>query len=104
MLIPVLFLSASIILKNIGVCYRCSQKLGSGKRTLAAQIAIRIAKKDTKLKIKIVEEGDLLSSDLESMQSTILVIHNPVKTWFTSKHTDKIMSCLLKLCTKAKKK
>lgn len=68
-------------------------KLGSGKRTLAAQIAIRIAKKDTKLKIKIVKEGDLLSVDLESMQSTILVIHNPVKTWFTSKHTKEIMSC-----------
>lgn len=76
-------------------------KLGSGKRTLAAQIAIRMAKKDTNLKIKIVGEGDLLSVDLKSMQSTIFVIHNPVKTWFTSKHTDEIMSCLSKLCSNA---
>lgn len=56
-------------------------KLGSGKRTLAAQIAIRLAKKNTELKIKIVREGDLLSVDFESMQSSILVIHNPIKTW-----------------------
>lgn len=28
--------------------------LGSGKRTLAAQVALRLAKKDSKLKIKIV--------------------------------------------------
>lgn len=79
-------------------------KLGSGKRTLAAQIAIRLAKKDPKLKIKIVREGEDLSEDLASMQSTVLVIHNPVKTWFTSKHTDEIMSCLSKICMNAKKK
>lgn len=78
-------------------------KLGSGKRTLAAQIAIRLAKKNTELKIKIVREGDLLSVDFESMQSSILVIHNPIKTWFTSEHTAEIMSCLLKICKNAKK-
>lgn len=78
-------------------------KLGSGKRTLAAQLAIRIAKKDTKLKIKIVTERDALFEYLESKQSTILVIHNPVKTWFTSNHTDEILSFLLKICTNAKK-
>lgn len=78
-------------------------KLGSGKRTLAAQIAIRLAKKNTKLKIRIIREGDLQFVDLESLQSTIFVIHNPVKTWFTSKHTNEIMSCLSKLCMNAKK-
>lgn len=79
-------------------------KLGSGKRTQAAQIAIRLAKKNTQLKIKVVTEKDVLSEYLESIQSTILVIHNPVKKWFTSKHTDEILSCLLKICTIAKRK
>lgn len=51
----------------------------------------------------MVREGDLLSVDLVSMQSTVLVIHNPVKSWFTSKHTHEIMSCLSKICLNAKK-
>lgn len=79
-------------------------KLGSGKRTLTAQVAIILAKKNTKLKIKIVREGGLQSEDLGSRQSTILVIHDPVKTWFRSKHTAEVMSCLLKICTNAPQK
>lgn len=71
-------------------------KLGSEKRILAAQKAIRLAKKYTDLKIKIVREGDLLSVYLGSMQSTILVKHNPLKTWFTSKHPNDTMSCFIK--------
>lgn len=55
-------------------------KLGSGKRTLAAQIAIRIAKKNPALKLKIVTERETISEDLESMHSTILIIQDPVKT------------------------
>lgn len=74
------------------------------KRTLADQMAIRLAKRYPKLKIKIVREGEDLSSDFGSVHSTILVINNPVKTWFTSKHTDEIISCLIKICTNAKKK
>lgn len=59
-------------------------KLGSGKRTIAAQIAIRLAKKDPKLKIKIVRDGDVTSENVGSMHSTIIIIQYPVKTWFTS--------------------
>lgn len=47
-------------------------KLGSGKRTLAAQIAIRMAKKDTNLKIKIVGEGDRSCADQIGMSKIIL--------------------------------
>lgn len=78
-------------------------KFGSGKRTLAAQIAIRLAKKDSKLKIKIVRDRDAISEDFGSMHSTIIIIHNPVKTWFTSKHTDEIVNCLSRICSDAKK-
>lgn len=74
-------------------------KLGSGKRTLAAQIAIRLAKKDTKLKIKIVKDREVLSKYLES---TILVIHDPIKTWYTTRITEEIINCLLNICTNAK--
>lgn len=79
-------------------------KLGSGKRTLANQVAIRLAKKDTKLKIKIVRDREVLSKDLESIQSTILVIHDPIKTWYTTRKTEEIISCLLNICTNAKGK
>nr|XP_034319327.1 uncharacterized protein LOC117687192 [Crassostrea gigas] len=60
-------------------------KLGSGKRTLAAQVAIRIAKTNPALKIKIVTERDTITEDLESGQSTILIIHDPLKTWYTDR-------------------
>lgn len=90
---------------NLETCYTEALfgKLGSGKRTLAAQVAIRLAKKDTKLKIKIVKGGDLLSEGLESRNSSILIIHDPLKTWFTIEHTDKIINCLLNICTNAPK-
>lgn len=79
-------------------------KLGSGKRTLAAQVAIRIAKKNPALKLKIVTEGDTITEDLESRHSTILVIHDPVKSWYTDRYTEEIISILLKICTSAKNK
>lgn len=79
-------------------------KLGSGKRTLAAQVAIRIVKTNPALKIKIVTERDTITEDLESRQSTILIIHNPVKSWYTDRYTEEIISILLKICTSAKKK
>uniref|UniRef100_A0A8W8MZN4 Uncharacterized protein n=1 Tax=Magallana gigas TaxID=29159 RepID=A0A8W8MZN4_MAGGI len=77
-------------------------KLGSGKRTIASQIAIRLAKKDPKLKIKIVSESDVISEDLKTRHSTIMIIHNPVKTWFTSKYADEKIGCLLEICANAK--
>lgn len=79
-------------------------KLGSGKRTLASQVAIRIAKKNPALKIKIVRERDTISEDLESRHSTILVIHDPVKTWYTDRYTEEIISILSRICTSAKNK
>lgn len=79
-------------------------KLGIGKRTLAAQVAIRIAKKNPALKIKIVRERDTISEDLESRHSTILVIHDPVKTWYTDRYTEKIISILSRICKSAKNK
>lgn len=79
-------------------------KLGRGKRTLAAQVAIRIAKKNPALKIEIVTERDTITEDLKSRQSTILIIHDPVKSWYTDRYTEEIISILLKICTSAKKK
>lgn len=78
-------------------------KLGSGKRTLAAQVAIRLANKDTNIKIKIVRKREDLSDDLQSRLSTIFVIHDPIKAWYTSQHTDEITSFLYKICTNAKR-
>lgn len=77
-------------------------KLGSGKRTIATQIAIRLAKKRTTLKIQIVRDRDAISEDLKTRHSTIMIIHNPVKIWFTSKHADEIIGCLLEICANAK--
>lgn len=79
-------------------------KLGSGKRTIAAQVAIRIAKKKPALKIKIVTERDAITEDLGSKQSTILIIHDPVKVWYTDRYKEEIISILLKICTSAKNK
>lgn len=78
-------------------------KLGSGKRTLAAQVAIRLARKDKKFKIKIVREREVLSKDLQTVHSTILVIHDPIKTWYTTRKTEEIISYLLTICTSASK-
>lgn len=79
-------------------------KLGSGKRTLAAQVAIRIAKKNPALKLKVVTERDTISEDLESRQSTILIIHDPLKTWYTDRYAEEIISTLSRICTSAKNK
>lgn len=79
-------------------------KLGSGKRTLAAQVSIRLAKKYPTLKIKIVTERDTISKDLESMYSTILIIHDPIKPWYTDGYTAEITRILLRICRSAKNK
>lgn len=79
-------------------------KLGCGKRTLAAQVAIRLGKKNPALKLEIVKERDTITEDLESRQSTILIIHDPVKKWYTDWYTEYIISILLRICTSAKNK
>lgn len=91
-------------LENSGHTLAMFGKPGSGKRTLAAQVAMRMAKKNTALKLIIVTERDTLTMDLESRQSTILVIHDPVKSWYTDRYTEEIISILLKMCTSAKNK
>lgn len=90
-------------LKNCDNALAMYGKLGSGKRTLAAQVAIRLARKDKKLKIKIVREREVLSKDLQTVHSTILVIHDPIKTWYTTRKTEEIISYLLTICTSASK-
>lgn len=77
-------------------------KLGTGKRTLATQIAIRLAKKNTESKIRIVGERELISKDFEFMQSTTLILNDPVKTCYTVSYAEEIINCLLKFCQNAK--
>lgn len=78
--------------------------LGSGKRTLAAQVAIRLAKENPNLKIKIVTQRDTITEDLESRHSTILIIHDPLRTWYTDSFMENIISILLRMCMRAKNK
>lgn len=78
-------------------------KLGSGKRTLATQIAIRLAKKTQTYNIRTVGEKDLISNEFSLLPSTILIVHDPVKTCYTVRYTEKIISCLLKICKNARK-
>lgn len=73
-------------------------KLGTGKRTLASQIAIRLAKKEPTSKIRLVEERDLISKELDFKHSTILIILDPVKACYTVSHVEYIIKCLLKIC------
>lgn len=73
---------------------QCLKNQEAEKRTIAAHIAIRLTKEDPKLKIKIVKDKDVVSEDLKTRLSTIIFIHNPVKTWFTSKHNDEIIGFL----------
>ena len=74
-------------------------KLGSGKRTLAKQIALILAKEE-KLMIKIFRDWLLLPEDLESTRSTVLIMDNPIKIQYTDRHNAEIFDCLLKLRAK----
>lgn len=79
-------------------------ELGNGKRTLAAQVVIQIAKKNPALNIKIVIERDTISENLVARHSTILVIHDPIRIWYTDRYTEQIISILSGICTSAKNK
>ena len=74
-------------------------KWGSGKRTLAKQIALILAKEE-KLMIKIFRDWLLLPEDLESTRSTVLIMDNPIKIQYTDRHNAEIFDCLLKLRAK----
>lgn len=71
-------------------------KWGSGKRTLAKQIALKLAKEE-ELRIKIVRDWLLLPEDLESTRSTVFIMDNPVKSQYTDSHNTEIFDCLHKL-------
>ena len=74
-------------------------KWGSGKRTLAKQIALILAKEE-KLMIKIFRDWLLLPEDLESTRSMVLIMDNPIKIQYTDRHNAEIFDCLLKLRAK----
>lgn len=57
------------------------------------------------MKFKIDTKRDTITEDLESRHSTILIIHDPVKAWYTGRYTEYILiNILLRICTSAKNK
>ena len=78
-------------------------KWGSGKRTLAKQIASKLAIEEG-LKIKVVRHFVSISDDLASTCSTILILDNPFKSLYTSSHNSDIFDFLFQLRANAKGK
>lgn len=74
-------------------------KWGSGKRTLAKQVAIKLAKEDG-LKIEIIKDWLFLPKGLESSCTTVLILDNPIKAEHTGSHNANIFDCLLKIRAK----
>ena len=71
-------------------------KWGSGKRTLAKEVAIKLAKEDG-LKIEIIKDWLFLPKGLESSRTTVLILDNPIKAEHTGSHNANIFDCLLKI-------
>lgn len=71
-------------------------KWGSGKRTLAKQVAIKLAREDG-LKIEIIRDWLILPKGLESSRTTVLILDNPIKAQHTGSHNANIFDCLLKI-------
>ena len=71
-------------------------KWGSGKRTLAKQVAIKLARED-ELKIEIIRDWLFLPEGLESSRTTVLILDNPIKAEHTGSHNANIFDCLLKI-------
>lgn len=71
-------------------------KWGSGKRTLAKQVAIKLAREDG-LNIKIFRDWLFLPKGLESSRTTVLILDNPIKAQHTGSHNANIFDCLLKI-------
>lgn len=78
-------------------------KWGSGKRTLAKQIASKLAIEEG-LKIKVVKHFLSIPDDLASTCSTILILDNPLKSLYTSSHNTEIFDFLFQLRANAKGK
>lgn len=77
--------------------------LGSGRRTLANQIAFKLKKTNQNLKIEVFNTLRLIPKDSETIQSTILILPDLIKVWYADKHTNNIIEFLRKLRSDAEK-
>lgn len=75
-------------------------KLGSGRRTVGNQIASRLRKINPKLKIVVLNAFRDIPKD--SIMSTIYVLPDLIKSWYTDKHTEEIIQFLQNICSDAK--
>lgn len=71
--------------------------LGSGRRTLSNQIAARLRKDNPELKIEVFNVFTIIPTDAETMLSTIVIVPDLIKPWYTNTHTKNIIQFLLKL-------
>ena len=76
-------------------------KWGSGKRTLANQIASKLAIEG--LNIRVVRHFISIPDDLASTCSTVLILEDPIKFQYTDLHNAEIFDCLLQLKANAEK-
>ena len=76
-------------------------KWGSGKRTLAKQISLKLAREEG-LKRRFVRHLISIPDDLASTCSTILILEDPFRPQYTDKHNAEIFECILKLRANAK--
>ena len=73
-------------------------KWGSGKRTFAKQIAIKLAREEG-LKIEYFKNWFCLPTELATTRSTVLILDNPLKSQYSDIHNAEIFDCLRKLRT-----
>lgn len=71
--------------------------LGSGRRTLANQIALRLRKNNSQLKIVGFNAFRFKPTDPETMLSTIIIVPDLIKNCFTDEHTNNTIKFLQKL-------
>lgn len=74
-------------------------KLGSGRRTAGNQIASRLRKINPKLKIVVLNAFRNIPK--HSIMSTIYVLPDLIKSWYTDKHTEDIIQFLQNICSDA---
>lgn len=74
-------------------------KLGSGRRTVANQIASRLRKINPKLNIEVLNA--FIDIPKDSIMSTIYVLPDLIKSWYTDRHTEDIIQFLQNICSDA---
>lgn len=72
-------------------------KLGSGRRTVANQIASRLTQINPKLKIEVLNAFRDIPKD--TIMSTIYLLPDLIKSWYTDKHTEDIIQFLQNICS-----